>query len=60
MRQRAPLALANISSKKINDLQGSLRQSLKKYYSEGVGKSKVQWTVAAAATAAWEREFPGA
>lgn len=54
-----PLALANISSQKINDLQGSLRQSLKKYYSEGVGKSQVQWTVAAAATPAWgKRVFP--
>jgi len=54
-----PTALSEISSEKINDLQGALRQSLKKYYSEGVGKSKVQWTVAAAATPAWGKKvFP--
>lgn len=55
----APEALSDLPAKKVNDLQNYFRLSLKKYYSEGVGKSKVQWTVAAAATPAWgKRVFP--
>jgi aminopeptidase len=54
-----PDALSDLPAKNVNDIQSSLRQSLKKYYSEGVGKSKVQWTVAAAATPAWGKKvFP--
>jgi len=45
-----PGCLANLPAEKVNDLQAAIRQSLKKYYVEGVGKSKVQWTVAACAT----------
>lgn len=54
-----PDALADLPVQKVNDLQSSVRQSLKRYYVEGVGKSKVQWTVAAAATPKWARKiFP--
>ncbi|NDD58961.1 MAG: aminopeptidase [Chlamydiae bacterium] len=55
----APDILAHSSAQKINKMQGSIRKSLKKYYSEGVSKSKIQWTVAAAATPAWGKKvFP--
>lgn len=48
-----PDSLADLPAQKVNDVQNFYRQSLRKYYTEGVGKSKVQWTVAAAATPAW-------
>ena len=51
-----PDSLADLPAQKVNDLQNSYSQSLKKYYSEGVGKSKVQWTVAAGATPAWAKK----
>lgn len=55
----APGALSDLPAQKVNDMQNYFRLSLKKYYSEGVGKSRVQWTVAAAATPAWgKRVFP--
>lgn len=54
-----PDALSDLPAQKVNDMQSALRMSLKTYYSEGVGKSKVQWTVAAAATPAWGKKvFP--
>lgn len=54
-----PDILADLPAQKVNSVQSALRQSLKKYYSEGIGKSKVQWTVAAAATPAWGKKvFP--
>ncbi|MEI8328954.1 MAG: aminopeptidase [Chlamydiia bacterium] len=54
-----PDALAHLPAEKINTMQNSLRHSLKTYYTEGVGKSKVQWTVASAATPAWAKKvFP--
>jgi len=54
-----PDSLADLPAQKINDLQNCYRQSLKKYYAEGVGKSKIQWTVAAAATPKWAKKvFP--
>ncbi len=54
-----PNSLANLPVQKVNDMQTSFRQSLKRYYAEGVGKSKVQWNVAAAATPAWGKKvFP--
>lgn len=48
-----PHILADLPAKKVNDLQTYFRQCLKRYYAEGIGKSKVQWTVAAASTPAW-------
>ena len=54
-----PDSLADLPAQKVNDLQNSFRQSIKRYYVEGVGKSKVQWTVAAAATPKWGKKvFP--
>lgn len=54
-----PDSLADLSHHKVNDLQSHIRQSLKKYYAEGIGKSKVQWTVAAAASPLWAKKvFP--
>lgn len=54
-----PDSLSDLSSQKVNTLQSSLRKSLRRYYTEGIGKSKVQWTVAAAATPAWGKKvFP--
>lgn len=54
-----PDNLADLSPQKVNDLQSHIRKNLKFYYSEGIGKSKVQWTVAAAATPAWSKKiFP--
>jgi len=54
-----PESLADLSPKKVNDLHIAIRQGLKKYYTEGIGKSKVQWTVAAVATPQWaQKVFP--
>ncbi len=40
-------------------MQLHIRQSLKHYYQEGIGKSKVHWTVAGAATPQWGKKvFP--
>ena len=51
-----PDDLADLPHQKVNDLQKYYRQSLKKYYAEGVGKSKIQWTVAGAATPKWAKK----
>lgn len=54
-----PDSLSDLPHQKVNDLQNHIRQSLKRYYAEGIGKSKVQWTVAAASTPAWAKKvFP--
>jgi aminopeptidase len=54
-----PDILADLPANKVNEVQKYFRQSIKKYYSEGVGKSKLQWTVAAAATPKWAKKiFP--
>lgn len=54
-----PHILEDLPPQKVNDIQKYLRQSLKRYYEEGIGKSKVQWNVAAAATPAWGKQvFP--
>ncbi|QLH36698.1 MAG: aminopeptidase [Parachlamydiaceae bacterium] len=54
-----PDILSDLEPKKINMLTSSNFKALKNYYTEGVGKSKVQWTVAAAATPKWAMKvFP--
>lgn len=54
-----PEATADLAASKTNAVQSGIRQALKQYYVEGIGKSKVQWTVAAAATPKWaKRVFP--
>jgi aminopeptidase len=54
-----PDSMVDLPPNKVHAMQTSLRQSLKRYYTEGVGKSKIQWTVAAAATPKWAKKvFP--
>lgn len=54
-----PDCLADLPPAKVNQVQLSIRQTLKRYYQEGVGKSKVQWLVAGAATPQWGKKiFP--
>lgn len=54
-----PNSLSDIDPKSINHMQHHFRKSLKRYYDEGIGGSKVHWTVAAAATPKWgKRVFP--
>jgi aminopeptidase len=54
-----PEILADLDPKKVNQVEFNYKKSLKKFYEEGIGHSKVQWTVAAAATPAWgKRVFP--
>ncbi len=54
-----PDSLKGVAPHKVNEMQLSIRKSLKSYYEEGVGKSKIHWTVAAAATPKWGKKvFP--
>lgn len=54
-----PEILADLDPQKINILSNSNFKALKNYYAEGVGKHKVQWTVAAASTPLWGKKvFP--
>lgn len=54
-----PDILKEAAPKRVNQIRVSRYKSLKFFYEEGIGKSKVHWTVAAAATKAWgEKLFP--
>ena len=54
-----PDSLADLPASKVNAVQMAMRLALKRYYVEGVGKKRVQWTVAAASTPAWGKKvFP--
>lgn len=54
-----PDCLEDLSPEKMNSMQLAIRQKLKRYYEEGIGKSKVHWTVAAASTPKWGKKvFP--
>lgn len=54
-----PDSLADLPAAKVNAVRSALTKCLKRYYNEGVGKSRVQWTVAAAATPRWATKvFP--
>lgn len=54
-----PDCLADLPPEKMNRLQLSIRQTLKRYYQDGVSKSKIHWTVAGAATPKWGKKvFP--
>lgn len=54
-----PDAYIDLDPKKINTISNSQFRALKNYYAEGVSRSKVQWTVAAAATPKWGKKlFP--
>ncbi len=48
-----PDILSDLDPAKINITQLNLRRKISYFYDEGIGKSKVHWTVAAAATPGW-------
>ncbi len=55
-----PNLLVDLDAKKLNAAQLHVRRALKRFYDEGIGSSKVHWTVAAGSTPAWgQRVFPG-
>lgn len=54
-----PEALSDLDPQKNNTINSHYWKALKNYFNEGVGKSRVQWTVAAAATPKWAKKiFP--
>lgn len=54
-----PEYLSEMDPKKINTVRMKQRLALKYFYDEGIGKSKVHWTVAAASTPKWGKKiFP--
>lgn len=54
-----PQLLANEDPKRVNRVRLAARKAADYFYDEGIGKSRVHWTVAAAATPAWARKlFP--
>ncbi len=54
-----PDLLSEMDPRKINRQQLSVRKKLKRFYEEGIGHSKVQWTIAAASTPKWAKKvFP--
>lgn len=54
-----PLILADVDPKRVNIERKAFYQAVQSFYEEGIGKSKVQWTIGAVATPAWgERVFP--
>lgn len=55
----APDVLADIDPKSVNTLNFSYRNSIRRFYEDGIGRSITQWTLAAAATPAWAKKiFP--
>lgn len=55
----APDVLADVDPKLVNTLNFNYRNAIRRFYDEGIGRSKVQWTLAAAATPAWAKKiFP--
>lgn len=54
-----PELLSKLPPKNINTIRKHQRLALQYFYDEGIGKSKVHWTVAAASTPKWgKRIFP--
>lgn len=54
-----PDVLADLDPRRVNLVRKGAYQAMKTFYQEGIGKSKVHWTVAAAATPGWARKiFP--
>ncbi len=54
-----PDLLGDLAASKTNAIQLGMRHTLRNYFVEGVGKKKVQWTVAAAAATGWAKKvFP--
>lgn len=56
-----PDILSDLDPKAINTARIAQYQAMKRFYDEGIFKSKVHWTVAAASTPGWAAKvFPGA
>ena len=56
----SPDILADLDPKAINTIRIAQYQAMKRFYEDGIFKSKVHWTVAAAATPGWAAKiFPG-
>ncbi len=56
----APDILAQCDPKRVNTLRLHRHLAVKTFYDDGIGKSLVHWTVAAAATPQWgQKVFPG-
>lgn len=54
-----PMLLAGVPPKRVNDERLAIYNAVKSFYQEGIGKSKVHWTIGAAATPSWgARVFP--
>jgi aminopeptidase len=54
-----PDILEDLDAGAVNTMQLATRKKLKKFYEQGIGHSKVQWTIAAASTPKWaEKVFP--
>lgn len=54
-----PDLLSDLDPKRINTVRLNQHLAVKYFYDEGIGKSKVHWTVAAAATPKWgQKVFP--
>jgi aminopeptidase len=54
-----PEVLADLDPGKVNSTRMAQYQAMKYFYDEGISHSKVQWTIAAAATPEWaKRVFP--
>lgn len=54
-----PDVLADLDPQKLNRTRLSLRKRMDRFYDEGIGKSLVHWSVAAAATPGWGKKiFP--
>jgi aminopeptidase len=55
----SPEILSDLPPKRVNDVRLHQFLALKYFYDEGIGKSGVHWTVAAASTPAWGKKlFP--
>ncbi len=56
-----PDVLSDLDPKRLNTVRLHNHMAVKYFYDEGIGKSKVHWTVAAAATPKWgQKVFPEA
>ena len=54
-----PELLSDLDPKRLNSVRLNQHIAIKYFYDEGIGKSKVHWTVAAAATTGWAKKlFP--
>jgi len=55
-----PDLLANLPADRMQALEIHRRRAMKRFYEDGIGKSKVHWCVAAAATPLWgQKVYPG-